>query len=175
MSRCPPPLGPMSWGGRSSICRASSPTVSVLPRQESPHRQKRSINQGASPASPGEHTGQPGTQSRSWHGGGDEEHGQSQQGVRAGAGEQCSFGPAPLPAASGSRRGRQVPERGLSQDPEPCHPCCPRLYLEAGAGGFLLPSEQCCPVTSVSAFPLLQAGGRLGLLRSFPSSSVPCR
>lgn len=29
MSRCPPPLGPMCWGGRSSTCQASSPTVSA--------------------------------------------------------------------------------------------------------------------------------------------------
>lgn len=61
MSRCPPPLGPMCWGGRSSICRASSPMVSPLPRQEGPHGQKRSVSWGAGPAGPGELAGQRGT------------------------------------------------------------------------------------------------------------------
>lgn len=57
MSRCPPPLGPMSWAGRSSICRASSPTVSVLPRQARPHWQKRSIKRGAGLAGLGDTLG----------------------------------------------------------------------------------------------------------------------
>lgn len=69
MSRCPPPLGPTCWGGRSSTCRASSPTVSVLPRQERlrPERCERSVKQGAGPAGPGEHGGAAwGTQRGTW-------------------------------------------------------------------------------------------------------------
>ena len=50
----------------------------------------------------------------------------------AGAGEQCSFGPVPLPAAA-SRQPRQ--QEGPGQDTGPCHPCRPKLCLEvAGAG-----------------------------------------
>lgn len=139
MSRCPPPLGPMCWGGRSSICRASSPMVSLLPRQESPHGQK----QGAGPAGPrGNRLGSVAPRVGTGRVEGVEA-------ARAGAGEQYSYGPAPLPAAaSGQPRQPQGPAR----DTGPCHPCCPKSCLEVGIqGGFLLLSEQPGPVTSFSA------------------------
>lgn len=159
MSRCPPPLGPMSWAGRSSICRASSPTVSVLPRQERPHRQKRSIKRGAGLAGPGGHAGQHGTQSQSWHGEGDRRVWPEAAGVRVGASKRYSCGAAPLPTAAaispGSRRGRQMCEGGASPGHWALSPLLLQVCLEWGWYTCLLPSQQSGPVTIFFAFRLL--------------------
>lgn len=165
MSRCPPPLGPMSWAGRSSICRASSPTVSVLPRQERPHRQKRSIKRGAGLAGPAGHAGQHGTQSQSWHGGGDRRVWPEAAGVRLGASKRYSCGAAPLPTAAaispGSRRGRQMCEGGASPGHWALSPLLLQLCLEWGwyTRAFCLPSSLAMllsfslSVSSSSSFP----------------------
>jgi len=98
MSRCPPPLGPTCWGGRSSTCRASSPTVSVLPRQESPHpeRHERGVKQGAGSRpswARGTRRGRMGYPASElvW------EWGQGQRGVGVGASDQHGCGTVPLP------------------------------------------------------------------------------
>lgn len=141
MSRCPPPLGPTCWGGRSSTCQASSPTVSVLPRQESlcPERHERSVKQGAGPAGPGEHAGgrmgYP-VSEPAW------EWCRGQWGVGMGAGDQHGCGPVPLPGlpavsgrADGCLREGCPGQRFLSSLP-------PRAVPGSkGGGGFpLFPS-----------------------------------
>lgn len=178
MSRCPPPLGPMCWGGRSSICRASSPTVSVLLRQESPHQQKRSESSDGEQAQLAL-----GNSWAAWHRvrAGMEEGihrcGLRQQGVGVGAGEQymqvwSSSSVCQLPAGKpGGGRDRQVLEGRASQDPGPCYPCPQTVPgMEPGREeGILVPSEQSSPVTSFSSFLLLRQEACWGLLGSFPS------
>lgn len=145
MSRCPPPLGPTCWGGRSSTCRASSPMVSVLPRQERlrPERCERSVKQGAGPVGPGEHGGAAwGSQWGTWGRVGYPaselvwESGQGQRGVGVGAGDQhgCRTVPLPgLPAVSG--RADRCP-RGLSGTVVPVISATPGSAWERGRQWF---------------------------------------
>lgn len=101
--------------------------------------------------------------------------GQRQWGVGVGAGNQHSFGPAPLPELPAvSPGGRKAPGRRAVQDDGPSHPGHPRLCLEAGVRIVCLsPSEQTScpvPVSRSSAFLLLQQETCWGLLDSFPLS-----
>lgn len=141
MSRCPPPLGPMCWGGKSSTCRASSPTVSVLPRQESPcpERHERGVKQGAGLAGPGEHAGgrmgYPASEP-AW------EWGWGRWGVGMGAGDQHGCGPVPLPgqpAVSGRADG--CPREGCPAQRFPSSLSPRAVPGSEGGGGFpLFPS-----------------------------------
>lgn len=170
MSRCPPPLGPMCWGGRSSICRASSPMVSPLPRQEGPHGQKRSVSWGAGPAGPGELAGQRGTRCPTGPAGRRGSKGdQRQPGLRGReqVNKTALIQLRRLRFPDGSRMLARFPDAG------PCHPYRPKLCLEAGARGVC--SEQSGPVTSVSAVLFLQQeasfGSFLGSFSLFPLRS----
>lgn len=146
MSRCPPPLGPMSWAGRSSICRASSPTVSVLPRQARPHWQKRSIKRGAGLAGLGDTLGSMAPRVRAGMEEGIEECGQRQQvsgweQVNDTAVVQLLF-PQPLPSAQAAGGADRCAREGPVQDTGPCHPCCSRFVCNGvGIRAFCLPSS----------------------------------
>ena len=170
MSRCPPPLGPMCWGGRSSTCRASSPTVSVLPRQESPRpeRHERGVKQGAGPAGPGQQGGAAwGTQRQNWCGSGVRDRGVlGWEPVTSTAVGQflCLGCPWSVGEQTGARE-RAVRDRGS------CHLCHPRLCLGARVAAVFLcfpPEQSGCPVTSSLAFLLLQQETCWDLLGSFP-------
>lgn len=96
MSQCPPPLGPTCWEGRSSICRASSPMVSVLLRQKA-HTDKKEASKGEqTPLALGNMLGSMAPRVRAGMEERIAECGQRQQGVAVGAGEQYGFGAAPL-------------------------------------------------------------------------------
>lgn len=127
---------------------------------ERPHGQKRSVSWGAGPASPGEHAGQRGT--------------------------QCPTGPAGRRGSKGDQRQwglrgpEQVNKTALIQlcrlrfpDAGPCHPCRPKLCLEAGVRGVC--SEQSGPVTSVSAFLFLQQQASFGSFLGSSPSLFPLR
>ena len=176
MSRCPPPLGPTCWGGRSSTCRASSPMVSVLPRQERlrPERCERSVKQGAGPVGPGEHGGAAwGSQWGTWGRVGYPaselvwESGQGQRGVGVGAGDQhgCRTVPLPgLPAVSG--RADRCP-RGLSGTVVPVISATPGSAWERGRQWFSFISL----LSSLAVLlpVLLQQEACWHLLGSFPA------
>ena len=148
MSRCPPPLGPMCWGGRSSICRASSPTVSVLPGQERPCRQKRSISWGAGPPGPGGHCGQHGPRSKGWHGGGDPGVWPEAPGFGGRAGEQHS--PVQLLCLGRGRADRcskEGPVRTVAPPPSSLTPTHTPSCARNGVGG-----ESFCLLSSPAPF-----------------------
>lgn len=161
MSRCPPPLGPMCWGERSSICRASSPTVSVLPRQESPHRQTGSRPSWAPWYPESELAWRRGSESAA-------------RGSRVSGWEQVNNTALvqllclQLPAVSlGSRRGRQVPERGQSRTLVPVIPAAPGWAWKQGWGWFSFCLLSCPALLPAFLFPATLAGGPLGSLGFF--------
>lgn len=101
------------------------------------------------------------------------ECGQRQQGVTVGAGEQYGFGAAPLLIVASQQEGQTGARgRGQSRTLVSVIPTTPGCSWNVCLGEILLPSEQSGPVTSLSAFQLLQQEACWGLLGSFPSSFV---